>query len=56
VADDTFVPEPSRELVEKFHPGYLPVIDGPFEGRASFFDTTKLKNAVGWKPQLGSGL
>jgi UDP-glucose 4-epimerase len=56
VADDTFVKEPSRELVEKFHPSYLPLIDGPFEGRASFFDTSKLKNAVGWKPRITSGL
>ena len=47
-ADDTSALEPSRELVERFKPKFLPKVRS-LEGHQSFINCDKLKNAVGWK-------
>lgn len=47
--DDTTALEPTRELVERFHPELLPVIrDLP--GHASLLSNRKLREVVGWEP------
>ena len=48
--DDTSVLEPSRELVERFNPGLLPLVRD-LEGHASFFSNKKLRQMVGWAPR-----
>lgn len=47
--DDTTALEPTRELIEKFRPGLLPLIT-QLEGHDSLMSNRKLKEAVGWKP------
>lgn len=47
-ADDTSCLEPSQELVERFRPDLLPVVE-KLEGHQSFLNCDKLKTAVGWK-------
>jgi hypothetical protein len=53
--DDTTVLEPSRELVERFKPKWLPLVrdtselSAGLEGNASFFSNRKLRQVVGWK-------
>jgi hypothetical protein len=47
-ADDTTCLEPSLELVERFNPALLPLVDG-LEGHHSFLNCDKLKQAVGWQ-------
>jgi nucleoside-diphosphate-sugar epimerase len=48
--DDTSVLEPSRELVERFNPGLLPLVRD-LDGHASFFSNKKLRQMVGWAPR-----
>lgn len=47
-ADDTAALEPSRELVERFKPEFLPLVER-LEGHESFINCDKLKQAVGWQ-------
>jgi nucleoside-diphosphate-sugar epimerase len=47
-ADDTTCLEPSLELVERFNPILLPLVD-QLEGHQSFLNCAKLKQAVGWE-------
>lgn len=47
-ADDTTCLEPSQELVERFNPALLPLVDG-MTGHDSFINCAKLKQAVGWE-------
>jgi nucleoside-diphosphate-sugar epimerase len=47
-ADDTNVLEPSRELVERFKPEWLPLARG-LTGNASFLSNRKLRQVVGWE-------
>jgi UDP-glucose 4-epimerase len=47
-ADDTTCLEPSLELVERFNPALLPLVDG-LAGHQSFLNCDKLKAAVGWQ-------
>lgn len=47
-ADDTTALEPSRELVERFNPGLMPLAEG-LKGYQSFLNCDKLKRAVGWQ-------
>ncbi len=47
-ADDTTALEPSRELVEKFNPELLPIVNN-LEGYASFLSNQKLRQRVGWE-------
>jgi nucleoside-diphosphate-sugar epimerase len=47
-ADDTTCLEPSYELVERFNPALLPLVDR-LEGHQSFLNCDKLKQAVGWE-------
>ncbi|HRW05530.1 MAG TPA: NAD(P)-dependent oxidoreductase [Caldilineaceae bacterium] len=47
-ADDTTCLEPSREIVERYRPDLLPVVE-KLEGHQSFLNCDKLKNAVGWE-------
>jgi UDP-glucose 4-epimerase len=47
-ADDTTCLEPSLELVERFNPALLPLVD-QLGGHQSFLNCDKLKNAVGWE-------
>ena len=48
-ADDTTALEPSRELVERFNPGLLPLAQD-LEGHATFLSNRKLQG-VGWRHQ-----
>jgi len=49
-ADDTTALEPTRELVEQFKPGLLPLFrKGYIKGHQSFLSNEKLKRAVGWE-------
>jgi nucleoside-diphosphate-sugar epimerase len=47
-ADDTTCLEPSHELVERFNPALLPLVD-KLDGHQSFLNCDKLKQAVGWE-------
>ncbi len=47
-ADDTTCLESSLELVERFNPALLPLVDR-LEGHQSFLNCDKLKQAVGWE-------
>lgn len=47
-SDDTTALEPSRELVEKFNPGLLPLAKD-LDGHASFLSNRRLREAVGWE-------
>jgi nucleoside-diphosphate-sugar epimerase len=47
-ADDTTALEPSRELIARFNPDLLPLVED-LEGHASFLSNRKLRQAVGWK-------
>jgi nucleoside-diphosphate-sugar epimerase len=46
--DDTSVLEPSRELVARFKPEWLPLVRD-LEGNASFLSNRKLRQVVGWE-------
>jgi hypothetical protein len=46
--DDTSVLEPSRELVARFKPEYMPLVR-QLEGNASFLSNAKLRQTVGWE-------
>jgi nucleoside-diphosphate-sugar epimerase len=46
--DDTAAIEPSRELVERFNPGLLPLARD-LEGPASFLSNQRLRQTVGWE-------
>jgi nucleoside-diphosphate-sugar epimerase len=46
-ADDTTALEPSRELVERFNPGLLPLVQN-LEGHATFLSNQKLQS-LGWQ-------
>jgi len=47
-ADDTTALEPTRELVERFKPEYLPLLRD-VEGHATLISNRKLHEAVGWR-------
>ena len=47
-ADDTTTLEPSRDLIERFNPGLLPLVT-QLDGHNSFLNCDKLKQAVGWR-------
>jgi nucleoside-diphosphate-sugar epimerase len=47
-ADDTTALEPSRELIARFNPDLLPLVED-LEGHASFLSNRKLCQAVGWQ-------
>ncbi len=47
-ADDTTALEPSLELVERFHPELLSVVD-KLTGHQAFFNCDKIKKMVGWQ-------
>jgi UDP-glucose 4-epimerase len=47
-ANDTSVREPSRELVARYRPEWLPLVRD-LEGHASFLSNRKLRQAVGWE-------
>jgi nucleoside-diphosphate-sugar epimerase len=46
--DDTSVLEPSRELVARYKPEWLPLVRD-LEGNASFLSNRKLRQVVGWE-------
>jgi nucleoside-diphosphate-sugar epimerase len=46
--DDTDILEPSREIVERFKPEYLPLVKD-LPGNASFLSNQRLKQVVGWQ-------
>ncbi len=46
-ADDTTALEPTRELIERFKPEYLPLLRD-VEGHASLISAQKLRDTVGW--------
>ncbi|MEA3407720.1 MAG: NAD(P)-dependent oxidoreductase [Chloroflexota bacterium] len=48
---DSTALEPSKELVAKFRPDLLPVVEG-MTGHQAFFSVCKAKEAVGWAPKL----
>ncbi len=48
-ADDTTALEPTMEIIEKFRPDLLSLVEEKLEGRASLMSNRKLKNAVGWE-------
>jgi nucleoside-diphosphate-sugar epimerase len=47
-ADDTTALEPSRELIARFKPDLLPLVQD-LPGHASLFSNQKLRQAVGWQ-------
>lgn len=47
-ADDTTCLEPSQEIIERYRPDLLPVVE-TLEGHQSFLNCDKLRNAVGWE-------
>lgn len=47
-ADDTSLLEPSREIIERYRPDLLPLVEA-LEGHQSFISCQKLKDAVGWQ-------
>ncbi|MEZ4681546.1 MAG: NAD(P)-dependent oxidoreductase [Caldilineaceae bacterium] len=47
-ADDTTCLEPSQQIIERYRPDLLPVVEH-LEGHQSFLNCDKLKNAVGWE-------
>ena len=47
-ADDTAALEPSIELIERFKPEYLDLIQD-LPGHASFFSNRRLQDTVGWQ-------
>lgn len=47
-ADDTSCLEPSAEIIERFRPDLLPIVE-KLEGHQSLLNCDKLKNAVGWE-------
>jgi nucleoside-diphosphate-sugar epimerase len=46
--DDTSVLEPSRELVARYKPEWLPLVHD-LEGNASFLSNARLRQVVGWE-------
>jgi nucleoside-diphosphate-sugar epimerase len=48
--DDTTAIEPSAELLQKFKPELLPLLDN-LAGHASFISNQKLRQTVGWEPR-----
>ena len=49
-ADDTTALEPSLELIERFKPELLPLVE-KLTGNQSFFNCDKIKKQLGWQPQ-----
>ncbi|MEM9265893.1 MAG: NAD(P)-dependent oxidoreductase [Cyanobacteria bacterium P01_F01_bin.13] len=48
-ADDTHALEPSRELIERFKPEWLPLVDH-LQNHQAFICCDKIKEQVGWAP------
>jgi len=48
--DDTTALEPTRELVERFHPDLLPLAEG-LKGHESILSNRRLRETVGWEPE-----
>jgi len=51
-SDDTYVPEPTMDLLRRLRPDLIPLIREPLEGRATLFSSNRLKAAVGWRPKV----
>ncbi len=47
---DTTALEPTRELIERFHPDLLPMAD-KLEGHAAFFSTARAERELGWRAE-----
>jgi nucleoside-diphosphate-sugar epimerase len=50
-ADDTTALEPSQELIERFKPDLLLLVEN-LEGNATFLSNQKLRQTVGWEHRM----
>jgi UDP-glucose 4-epimerase len=50
-AADTSCPEPTMEILERFRPDYVSLLNGPIQGRDALISTAKARAAFGYEPK-----